>query len=195
MSDEIPAFLRRAQLQRDRDKLDDLIEAARSRSPEERFQLRKRELDRIEIRTVRREELQPRAAPLDRRAHLRLFVRREIIEHDHIARMERRRKDLFDIRQERRVIDRSIKDGRRRQAVEPQSDDDGVCLPVTARRVIAQPRAARAASIAAQQIRRDPALVEEQILAHVPQRLDARPGPTRRSDIRPALFVGVYGFF
>lgn len=195
MPDEIPAFLRRAQVQRDRDELDDLIEAARSRRPEERFQLRKRELDRIEIRTVGRQELQSRPALLDGGAHLGLFVRREIIEHDHVARLERRREDLFDVRQERRVIDRPVKDRRRREAVEPQGDDDGVRLPVTAWRVIAQPRAARAASIAAQQIRRDAALVEKEIVPHVAQRLDAAPVAARSRNVRTTLFVGVYGFF
>lgn len=124
-----------------------------------------------------------------------MFVRREIIEDDDVARVKRRGEDLFDIRLERRVIDRSIKDGRRGEAIEPQRDDDGVRLPVTARRVIAQPRAARAASIPAQQIRRNPALVEEDVLTHVPQRLPAHPVPPRRGDIRPALFVGVDGFF
>jgi hypothetical protein len=34
--------------------LDDLLEAARSCAPQERFQLGKAEFDRIEIRTVRR---------------------------------------------------------------------------------------------------------------------------------------------
>ena len=195
MPDEIPAFLRRAQLQRDRDELDDLIEGARSRRPQEGFQLRKRELDRIEIRTVGWKELQPGAALLDGRPHLGLFVRREIIEHDHITRLERRGEDLLDIRQERRVIDRPIKDRGRLEAVEPQGHDNGVGLPVTAGRVIAEARAARAPSIAAQQIRRDAAFIKKQILPHVTQRLPARPVPTRRGDVRATLFVGVYGFF
>jgi len=195
MSDEIPAFLRRAQLERDRGELDDLVEAARSRRPQKRFQLRKRELDRIEIRTIGWEELQPRTALLDGGSHVGLFVRCEIIEHDHIARLKRRGEDLLDIRQERRVIDRPVKDGGRLEAVEPQGDDNGVRLPVTARRVIAEARAAWAASIPAQQIRRDAALIKKEVLPHITERLHARPVPPRRSDIRPALFVGVYGFF
>ena len=195
MSDEIPAFLRRAQFERDRDEFDDLIEAARSRRPQERFQLRKRELDRIEIRTVRREKLQPRAALFHRRTHLWLFVRREIIQDHDIARVQRRRENLFDIREERRVIDRPIKDRRRSEAIEAQRHDDGVGLPVTAGGVITEARAARAAAIAAQQIGRDPALVEKEIVADVAERLDAPPLAARGGDVRTALFVGVYGFF
>ena len=164
MADEIPAFVWRAQLQRDRDEVADVFEGARARGAHERFQLGKRELDRIEIRTIGRQELQTRAAPFHGRAHLWLFVWREIVEDDHIAGLERRREDLLHIRQERRVIHRAVKDRRRVKAGEAQRDDDGVGLPVTAGRVIAQPRAARAATIAAQQIRRDPALVEKKVL-------------------------------
>jgi hypothetical protein len=39
-------------MQRDRDQLDDLVEASRSRGPQKCFQLPKREFDRIEFRTV-----------------------------------------------------------------------------------------------------------------------------------------------
>ena len=42
---------------RDRDELDDLVEAARSRNPQERLQLRKRLFDRIEIRTLGRQKV------------------------------------------------------------------------------------------------------------------------------------------
>jgi hypothetical protein len=84
--------------------------------------------------------LQPRAASLHRRAHLGWCVRREIIEHDHIAWVERRCEDLFDIREERRVIDRSVKDGRPARPVK-QRDDDSVGLTVTAQGVITEARA------------------------------------------------------
>ncbi len=195
MPDEIPAFLRRTQVQRDREELDDLVEAAGACGAEERFQFGERELDRIEIGTVRRQKLQACAALFHGRPHLRLFVRREIIEDDDIARVERRGEDLFDIREERRVIDRPIKDRRRVKAPETQRHDNRVRLPVTAGRVIAEPRAARAAPIPAQQIGRDPALVEKQIVADVAQRLDAPPLAARGGHVRPTLFVGVYGFF
>ena len=66
---------------------------------------------------------------------------------------------------------------------------------MTARRVIAQPCPTRAASIAAQQVGRDAALIEEDVLAHVPQGLHPRPLPAGGGDIRPALLVGVYRFF
>ena len=48
MPHEIEAFARREEVKRDSDELEDLLVCARSRGPQERFQLRKRELDRIE---------------------------------------------------------------------------------------------------------------------------------------------------
>lgn len=195
MPDEIPTLLRRTQLQRDREELDDLIEAARPRRAEESFQFGECEFDRIEVGTVGRQELEARAARFHGCPYVGLFVRREIVEHDHISGLERGREDLFDIRQERRVIDRSIKDRRRVEAVETQRHDEGVRLPVTAGRVIAEARAARAAAIPAQQIGCDAALVEEEILADVAQGLNASPLTACGRDVRPTLFVGVYGFF
>ena len=66
---------------------------------------------------------------------------------------------------------------------------------MTARRVIAEARAARTTSVAAQQVRRDPALIQKEVLADVSERLHARPVAPRRRDVRPTLFGGVYGFF
>jgi hypothetical protein len=66
---------------------------------------------------------------------------------------------------------------------------------MAAGRVIANAGAAGAAAEAAQEIRRDPTLVEKDIVADIPQRLPGPPLAARRCDIRPALFVGVYRFF
>ena len=61
--------------------------------------------------------------------------------------------------------------------------------------VIAEARARGTAPVAAEQIGRDAAFIEEDILAHVAQRLPRLPLAARRGDIRPALLVGVYRFF
>ena len=102
---------------------------------------------------------------------------------------------MLHIGAKRRAIDRPIEHGGRREAVDAQAGDDGVCLPVAARRVIEQPRAARAPAIATQQVGRHATFVDEDVLPHIAQRLPQAPLAAGGSNVRPALFVGVYGFF
>ena len=66
---------------------------------------------------------------------------------------------------------------------------------MTQRRVIAQADAARAATIATQEVRRNPGLIQEDVVPRVAQLEDVLPVPPRRRDIRAALFVGVHRFF
>ena len=75
---------------------------------------------------------------LDRGADLGLFVGGEIVEHNDIARAQRRHQDLLDVGEERGVVDRPIEDRRRGQLGGAERRDDGVRLPVAARRVIAR---------------------------------------------------------
>lgn len=172
-----------------------MVEIARSRRAHEGLQFRKGQFDWIEVGTVGREKAEPRTDGFDRRLHLGLFVHREVVEDDHIAWPERRHEDLLDIGEKRRVVDGPIKDGGRREAVDAQARNHCVGLPMATRRVIAQAHAARTAPIAAQEIGGDAGLVDEDVGARVVQRLRVLPAATRRGDIRPALFVGVYGFF
>ena len=65
---------------------------------------------------------------------------REIVEHQDVARSQRRHEHLFDVGQETRTIDRPIEYGWRAKTLEAQRGDHGVRLPVTAGRVIADPR-------------------------------------------------------
>ena len=68
-------------------------------------------------------------------------------------------------------------------------------LPVAAGGVVAETFAARAPAIAPEQIRRDAAFIEEDILADVTERLPVAPAIAGRDDVRATLFVGVNGFF
>ena len=139
--------------------------------------------------------MEPCTAPFDRGAHLGLLMGREIVEDDDIPGRERRREDLFDVGEEGRVIDWTVEDGGRLEAIEAECGDHRVGLPMAARRVIAQPRAARTSAVPPQQIRRDTTLVEKQVVAHIAHRLHPCPLPAGGGDVRPTLFVGVYGFF
>lgn len=195
MPDEVDAFGRREQLQRDRDELDHLIEAPGSRGAQEGLQLRKRHLDGIEVRTVRGQEPEARADAFDGRLHRRLFVHHQVVEDDDIARPQRRGEHLLDVGEKRGIVDRAVEDCGRRQAVDAEPRDDGVRLPVAARRVIAQTLATGTPPVAAEQIRRDTRFIDEDVRTRVVQGLGVLPPPARRGDVRTTLLVGVYRFF
>jgi hypothetical protein len=61
--------------------------------------------------------------------------------------------------------------------------------------VIPEPGPARTPTIAAYEIRGDAAFVDEHVLPRIAERQPILPAATRRGDVRPALFVSVYGFF
>ena len=168
MSHEVVAFGFGKEFERGGNQRAHLIERSWPCSTQERFQLRKRQFDRIEVRTIGRQEPKLRANRFDRPAHGRLFVGGEVIQDDDIAGGQRRRKDLLDVRQERRIVDRPIEDRRRPKTVEPQRGDHGVRLPMTARGVIGEPRAHGAAAVPPQEVGRHATLVEKHVLADVP---------------------------
>ena len=66
---------------------------------------------------------------------------------------------------------------------------------MTAGCVIAEPRAAQTPSIAAKQVGGDAALIEEDVLADVAERLPVPPPTPLSGDVGPTLFVGVNRFF
>jgi hypothetical protein len=61
--------------------------------------------------------------------------------------------------------------------------------------VVAKARAGGTAAVATQEIRGDAALIEKDVVPPIAQRLPLVPVPAGGGDVRPALFVGVYGFF
>ena len=89
-----------------------------------------------------------RACLLDGRPDLRLLVNRQVVEHDHVARSQGRHQHLVDVGEKARTIDRPIEHAWCADPLEPERGDHRVRLPVTARRVIAEARAARAPTVA-----------------------------------------------
>lgn len=195
MSDVIATFGGGVQAEGGGDQLTDLIESAWPRRAHEGFEFGKGLFDRVEVRTVGRQEAKRGADVFDRGAHLRLFVHGQIVEHHDGAGAERGHENLFDVGKKARVIDRAVEDGGGSQPFEAETGDDRVGLPVAAWRVITHADAAQAAAIAAQQVRRHPAFIEKHILPDIAQRLPRAPVPPLGDDVRPSLFVGVYGFF
>lgn len=129
------------------------------------------------------------------RVHGGLLVHREIVEHDNVARPQHRSKHLLDEREERGSVDRAVEDRGRGQAIDAESRDDGVRVPVPVGRVIAQAHATGTPTVAAQQICRDARFVDEDVGARVVQRLGVLPPAAIGGDVRTSLLVGVYGFF
>jgi len=195
MPHEIEAFPRREELECDREQGDDLVEAAWSGGAEERFQFRKGEFDRIEIRTVRRQKPEAGAHAFDRGLHLRLFVHRQVVEDHDVARAQGGHEHLLDVREKGGIVDRPVEDCRRRQAVDAECRDNGLSLPMPTGGVIAETQPTRRAAISTQEIGGDPGFVDEHIGARIVQRQRVLPAAARRRHIRTPLFVGVYGFF
>lgn len=195
MPNEIAAFVGRVQTQSHPHELDDLVEGARARGAQEGFQFGKGQFDRVEVRAIRRQEAQVRAHPRESRLDGRLLMDREIVQDDDVSGVQRRYEYLLDVGEKRRIVERPIEHRGGRHPVDAQRRDDGVRLPVAARRVIAQPSAPRAAPVAAQQIGCDTGLIQEDIAGRVVQRLRVAPVATRRRYIGPPLFVRVYRFF
>ena len=195
MSDVVPALGRREARERGGRQCGDVVEGARSGRPHERFQFRERHLNRIEVGTVGREKADLGAGGFDGRAHLGLLMDGEIVEHDNIAASECRSQHLLHVGPKAGVVDRAIEHGRRGEPVGPQRRDDRVRLPMPAGRVIAQAYAAWTAPVAAQQISRDAAFIDKDVLPGVAQWQPVAPAAPLSGDVGTSLFVGVYRFF
>jgi hypothetical protein len=195
MADVVRALIRAEEGQGGRDERVHLIEVARAGRAEERLELGKGLLDRIEVRTVRGEEAELGAGGFDGGLHVGLFMHGQVVEDHDIARPEGRHEHLFDVGPETRLVDRPVEDGRGGQPRHAEAGDHRVRLPVPAGGVVSEPVAAWAAPIPAQQIRGHATFIEKHVALHVAQRLPRAPLPARRHDVRPALLVGVYGFF
>jgi len=193
--DEISAFRGREEAQRGRDQVADVVKGPRTRRPDERFQFREGQFDRIEIGAVGRQEAEMGPDGLDRRAHRRVFVDGEVVEDDHVAGAQGGHQDLIDVGEKRRMVDRSVEHRRGPEAIEAQRRHDRVRFPMAARRVIPEAGATQAAAVPAEQIRRHAAFIQKDILRHVAERLPAPPLAPSCGDVRPTLLVGVYRFF
>jgi hypothetical protein len=195
VSDVVPTFGRREERERGSSERRDVVEGARSRGTQERFQFRERHLDRIEVGTVGRQKSELGASGFDGRADIGLFVDGEIVEHHDIASPECRGQHLLHVGKKAGVVDGPIEHGRRRDPVRPQRRDDRVRRPMTTGCVIAQAHATATAPVTTQQIGRDAAFIEKDVRPGVAQRQPVAPAAPLSDNVGAPLFVGVYRFF
>ena len=148
MSGVVRAFVWGEEAECGGDQIADLLKVSRTRGAQERLQFSEGEFDRVEVGTVGREEAERRARLLDGDPDVGLLMYGKIVEHDDIPRPQRGDQHLFDIGEETRTINRAIEHGGRVHSFEPKRGDDRVRLPMTAGRMVAEPRAARTPAVA-----------------------------------------------
>ena len=140
------------------------------------LRLRKGLLYRIEIRRVRR-QVQERCARLaDGLAHPLNFVRRKIIEHNHVARAKTWTQKRVGIGAEGCAIQGTINDHGRRQTTQAKSTHPWGGLPMAVWHRCPAALAARRASVPPGHLRVGSGLVNEDELLWVKMRLLGDPG-------------------
>jgi hypothetical protein len=112
------------------DDVPERVDGARRGGAEQGFELGEGLLDRVEIWTVGRQVEQMGAGRRDRLTHAGDLVRGEVVHHHEVARAQRRRQGLLDIREEARPVDRAIEHAGCGEAVVAQRGDDGGGFPV-----------------------------------------------------------------
>ena len=162
---------------------------------QDRLQLRKRQLNRIEGRTVFRQKPELRADGFDRSSHRGALVTRQVVHDDDVAGRERWHQDLLDVGQKTGAVDRAIKHGWRGEACHAQRPEKRRGVPAAIRRVVGDPGAGQPAAIAANQIGPHTTLIEKHEARGIERRRRGAPGRAGAADVSAIVFRRVYRFF
>ena len=100
--------------------------------PEQFLELGERQLDRVEVRAVRRQEPQFAPGGFDRRAGVPALVRGPVVQDHDVARSQRRGQAVLDVGDEPVAGHRAVQDARGGQPVGPQRgrERQGFVVPV-----------------------------------------------------------------
>src|SRR5690606_23407670 len=148
-------------------------------------------LDRVEVRTVRREEQHDGPRGLDGLPDAGGLVGRQVVKDDDVAWPEDRGQDLLDISEEGGPGHRSIDGHGRYYAVEGEAADEGRCLPMAVRHRGSATLAPERAAVHSRHLGRGPAFVDEDEALGVEVGLRLEPGAPPARYVRPALLGGV----
>lgn len=181
--------------ERGREEPTDRLKGARTSGAKEGLQFREGLFDRIEVRAVGWQKLEPGPDLFDGRPDFRLLVDVEIVHDDDVAGPQRRHQDLFDVREKTRLVDRPVEDAGRGEAVQAQGGEDRMRLPVPEGRAIDESRAPRTPSVEPQEIGRHAAFIEKHVARRVNRRDQGAPGDSGGDDIGPRLFSRANAFF
>ena len=172
-----------------------ILDRTGGRFAKDRLEFGEELLDRIEIRTVRREVEKNCFARLDNLAHARNLVNTDVVHDDDVAALESWSKDLFDVSQEGLAIHRPIQQQGRRNAIVAQRRNEGRRFPMAKRYLADKPFTARSATVATRHVCGCTGFIDEHQLSRIKPGLHLAPGLTRRGDVRPVLFGRVQAFF
>ena len=162
---------------------------------EEVFELGEDLLDRVQVRTVGRQEEHVRTGAADCPADGLALVAAEIVEDDYITRHEGGGQDLLDISCEGLAIDRTVEDARRVDPVGTQGGDEGQRSPMPMRRPAWQALAAQAPAPERGPVGLHPGLINEDEPAGGNPPLMPSPACPPARDLRALRLAGQHGFF
>jgi len=130
-----------------------IVIGARGFRPQMSFEFRERHFDGVQIRTVGRQEEEPRSLCFQRLCGSRAFVRGQIIENDNVSGLEGWSKLRLDVGIEDSPVHRTVDDPRRCQPPTPQTGNKGLRSPFAKGRRGSEPFSAKTAAAKARHLR------------------------------------------
>ena len=117
--------------------------------------------NRVEVRTIGRQEEQLGAGGADGASHCLSFVTAEIVDDDDVAGLECRNQELLDVSEEAFAIDRSVDHARGIDTVVAKCGEEGQRPPAAMRNLRDQSFAARRTTVGARHVGLGPSLVDK----------------------------------
>jgi hypothetical protein len=163
--------------------------------PQERLEFGERQFDWVEVGTIRRQIDELGADAFDRFADAGDFVSGQIVHHDEVALMERRRQLLLNVAEEHVAVHRTVDHGGRCEAAQPQRADEGRRFPVAVGDSVDDALAAKGPAVHPSELGMGPAFVEKRQSPHVEMRLPEPPSLTEVGDVWTQLLSRMNNFF
>ena len=162
---------------------------------QERLELGEDLLDGVQVGAVGRQEDEVSADGFDGGAGGLALVAAEVVEDDHVARLEGRSQDLLDVDQEELAVDGAIDHPGGVDAITAQGGDEGLGLPVAERSGGLETLAARSPATQGRHVGLHPGLVDEHQAGGADPALVGLPARPSPGHVRPGLLLGQQGFF